>query len=299
VSDPHLLTLSNETTSVEISAARGGSILSYRSRVAGRNYDWLLPASSTQPSCFAMLPYCSRIRGGCFEFAGRRIALTPNNLPEPHSIHGHGWQQNWRVVGADGSRVELSYLHESDEWPWRYLAGQRFELDDMSLRIRLSLQNLSAEPMPAGVGVHPYFSSTPQTKLALQAGSLWELDDQLMTVRRRSLPDGSDSRLTLMAGAVAMDRVYSGRCGALSLLQPERQAVIHIDADDVFAHLIVYAQPAQNFVCVEPVSNVADAFNLAAREQPGAQPGDLFQIIAPEATLAGSIVFSPEFTTTA
>ncbi|MNW11390.1 hypothetical protein D3C71_2088380 [compost metagenome] len=37
-----------------------------------------------------------------------------------------------------------------------------------------------------------------------------------------------------------------------------------LHADPAFAHLVVYTAPGADFLCVEPVTNVADAFNLAA-----------------------------------
>ena len=56
------------------------------------------------------------------------------------------------------------------------------------------------------------------------------------------------------------------------LSQWEGRATLHWDdgrelalrADPAFAHLVVYTAPGADFLCVEPVSNVADAFNLAA-----------------------------------
>ena len=43
-----------------------------------------------------------------------------------------------------------------------------------------------------------------------------------------------------------------------------RRARAGLRADPAFAHLVVYTAPGADFLCVEPVSNVADAFNLAA-----------------------------------
>ena len=44
-----------------------------------------------------MLPFCSRIHNGRFRYGDRDVSLAPNFPPEPHAIHGFGWQGLWRL----------------------------------------------------------------------------------------------------------------------------------------------------------------------------------------------------------
>ena len=45
----------------------------------------------------------------------------------------------------------------ADEWPWRYRAEQQFQLNPSALTVSLSIENLAQSPMPAMLGLHPYF----------------------------------------------------------------------------------------------------------------------------------------------
>ena len=80
-------------------------------------------------SCFPLVPYVNRIRGGRFDFRGRAIELAPNMPGDPSPLHGQGWLNPWSVESATDHRAELRFVHESGEWPWRYEARQVFDLD--------------------------------------------------------------------------------------------------------------------------------------------------------------------------
>ena len=42
------------------------------------------------------------------------------NAPEPHAIHGVGWQRPWSVLDSDDSFAMLAYEHRADaSWPLR------------------------------------------------------------------------------------------------------------------------------------------------------------------------------------
>ena len=145
--------LNSGDTRVLIDDQRGGAIVEYHTALPGRAIDWLVPAVAARPSCCPMVPYASRIRDGRFSFAERAAELRPNNPPEPHAIHGHGWQHTWvpsesQIAGSPvGSSLSLEYLHEADDWLWRYRAIQRFELEERRLRITLAV--VASEPATA------------------------------------------------------------------------------------------------------------------------------------------------------
>jgi aldose 1-epimerase len=67
----------------------------------------------------------------------------------------------------------------------------------------------------------------------------------------------------LRRSAEGCDTYLSQWEGRATLHWPDgHQLALH--ADPAFAHLVVYTAPGSGFLCVEPVTNVADAFNLAA-----------------------------------
>ena len=65
---------------------------------------------------------------------------------------------------------------------------------------------------------------------------------------------------------------------------PSRGVHLAIVADPVFGHLMVYADPAKPFFCVEPQSNASGAFNRAGGFD---DPAEGVRVLAPGESLAG------------
>ncbi len=101
---------------------------------------------------YVMAPWCNRIETGVLDIGSRRIALH-SNFPDGSAIHGQVYARPWERVGDGALRVTGG----GDGWPWTYDVGLRISVADRSVRIRLSLTNTSSDPMPAGLGLHPWF----------------------------------------------------------------------------------------------------------------------------------------------
>src|SRR5258708_7916801 len=56
---------------------------------------------------FPLVPYSNRIGNGAFEWDGKIVTLARNFLPEPHAIHGVGFERSWQVQGGAGDSVLL------------------------------------------------------------------------------------------------------------------------------------------------------------------------------------------------
>ena len=101
---------------------------------------------------FVMAPWCNRATAGSQEVAGAHLDL-PSNFPDGTAIHGQVEALAWEVIEPGTLRVEAG----GDGWPWRYTVTQRLHVDGPQLHILLELTNCSGEPMPAGIGIHPWF----------------------------------------------------------------------------------------------------------------------------------------------
>src|SRR4051794_979967 len=112
--------------------------------------------------CFPLVPFANRIRDGRFVCGAKEIRLAPNMAGDPSPLHGQGWLAPWSVVQRDDSAVALSFRHPAGEWPWTYEARQSLRLHAELLEIRLSCRNLSDDPMPCGLGLHPYYPCTAE-----------------------------------------------------------------------------------------------------------------------------------------
>ncbi len=283
------LLLQDGNTRVELLPQRGGAIGRYCSEAHGQTHEWLLPAHSGQSMTFPMVPFCSRIDGGRFRFGNRQIVLAPNMAREPHAIHGHGWQRRWRVAQSSATRAMLSYRHEADAWPWAYEARQSFTLRAMALRVGMSVRNLAGEPMPVGMGLHPFFPRTPGVRVRARVRGIWETDERLMPTRCVALPQGLDLAGGALIDAQVLDNVFAGWDGRCEVRWPERRAMLTLRASGVFGQLVIYAPPGEGFFCVEPTSQVTDAFNMRWRGEAG--HGAI--VLPPQATLTGTLWFRP------
>ena len=104
------------------------------------------------------------------------MRLAPNAPGQRHPLHGQAWRAPWRVERAEASRVAQVFQHAAGEWPWTYAARQSLALDEEGLEVRLSLENRSDQPMPAGLGWHPYFRRSPGMRLRAGVGQVWLAD---------------------------------------------------------------------------------------------------------------------------
>src|SRR5438270_1423629 len=124
---------------------------------------------------FPLVPYVNRVRGGQFSFRGHEVRLQPNMAGDPSPLHGEGWLNPWIVDEGNERSAVLSFRHRAGEWPWNYEARQAFKLDEGGFSVRLTCSNVSDEPMPCGLGQHPYFPCGPQTRLDTSVTCAWTI----------------------------------------------------------------------------------------------------------------------------
>jgi len=144
-------------TRVGIDVERGGCLTEYATSQGGETHHWLVPAGSEYPGCFPMVPFCSRIAHGVFQFGGRSVSLPANDASGTHAIHGHGYQQPWQVLSQEAHSVTLGYEYMPGAWPWHYRVDQQVSLAGARLTLSMQVTNLSDEAMPVGAGIHPFF----------------------------------------------------------------------------------------------------------------------------------------------
>jgi aldose 1-epimerase len=225
-------------------------------------------------ACFPMVPWCNRIAGARFGWSGAAVALTPNFAPEPHAIHGHGWQSAWAVEGHDQAGCMMVHHHEAPapgRWPWAYEARQTVALDDCGCTITLTLTNLSPAPMPAGLGLHPYLRRRPETRVCFSASSVVAAGPDLIPTGVRLPPRHfADFGASAALPRVLIDHCYAGWDGEAVVTD----ALGHITlAARGAAHLHLYAPPeAPDILCLEPVNHLPDAINTGA--MPLCGPGE-------------------------
>lgn len=275
-----------------VDAARGGSIMAFRAR----GFDLFRPwdGVSEDPRRFAsfpLVPFSGRVDRAAFRFGGGTFRLEPNFPPEPHAIHGDGWTSPWTLAAAGPASAELELVHDApDAGPFRYRAWQHLWLYPDRLEIELGVTNRGAEPMPFGLGHHPYFGHRDEALLSAEVTGVWMPDEGNIPRELAPVPVLWNFRLRRPVAELVLDHNFQGWSGAARIDWPDAGHALVMEADPIFRHLVVYVPAGADFFCVEPASQVGDGFNLLAA---GAQ-GTGVQVLDPGGTLRGSVRFRPQ-----
>ncbi len=292
------ITLRDGPLSVVLAPAVGGALARFWFEGTGSALELLRPAPEralAQPdpwamACFPLVPWSNRIRDARFAFGGRTVRLTPNRPPDPHAIHGHGFQTAWKVVDLAPAWATLEHRHAPDEWPWAYRAVQRVALTPERLALELAVTNESDAAMPAGLGWHPYFPRTLETTLTARVTGLWLTDTEVLPTACVAPAPERDPGRGLAVDRTALDNAFVGWDGEAVVAWPERRARIRLTRHGPLDTLVVYTPPAQPFFCAEPVSHITDAFNLAAAGR--TDTGML--TLAPGESVRATLTMTPE-----
>lgn len=237
-----------------------------------------------------LLPWSNCISSGGFSFRGKFHSLQPNLEGERYPIHGNGFSSAWNVETAAPAAVELS-LKSDGPGPFRYAARASYALRSGALTMRLSLVNHADEPLPHGLGFHPWLVRTPETQLKAGADQVGlETSDHLPagTARVTSRPDWDFSaRRRLPSGWI--NNAFLGWDGRAEVIWPDRNLALDITAELPLAVYIVYSPSDKaDFFCFEPVTHPVDAHNGVG----GAEANGL-AILQPGASLAATCRFAP------
>ena len=263
------LTLNNGDSQVLLCPNIGASIARY----TWRGHSVLRPAPDEaiaqglvrQMGVYPLVPYSNRIAQGQLLVGNKAYALRPNFPPEPHAIHGFGWQREWKVAAssADSAHLKLKHLPDVD-WPFACEAAQHIQLLPDGLSLTLSVCNLDDAPMPAGLGFHPYFPAPPGTKLQADWKGMWKMGADSLPTELAGVPPSADfSRLRSIDGW-KIDNCFTGWGRRAILEYPTYRMTLDASAD--CRQIVCYApNDGRNFIALEPVSNINNAFALAAK----------------------------------
>jgi aldose 1-epimerase len=213
-----------------------------------------------EAACFPLVPFCNRVRDGRFSFAGRQVQIAPNLPPQKHPLHGQGWRNPWAVGDAREHEAELVYRHPPGQWPWAYEARQRFDLDADGLSLRLSVRNLSDGPMPAGLGLHPYFPCDAATVLDTAVETAWTVDEEVMPIQ--AVP--AEGRYGLTDRRICgqdLDNGFEGWSGEAVIRWPDTGLGLAIRSADA-SYFQVYSPTQGGLFVAEPVTHRNAALNL-------------------------------------
>lgn len=218
-----------------------------------------------QMGVYPLVPYSNRIGQAKLIVGDQTMALRPNFMQEPHAIHGFGWQRAWQVVKRTADSAELHLRHAPDaDWPFACEATQVVRLAANSLQLGLKVKNTDRRPMPAGLGFHPFFPLTADTHLQSDWKGMWKMGADSLPTELGPVPPEADFSQLRPAAGWKVDHCFTGWGRRAVLDYPTHR--MQLDASEACRQIVVFApNDGRNFIALEPVTHVNNAFALAAR----------------------------------
>ncbi len=226
-----------------------------------------------------LAPWANRLDQDAFYANGNKYLLNPElkNFGRDgngHPIHGLlAFSPYWEVVSKKQDEVtsRLEFWRYPDlmaQFPFAHTIEMTYALHEGALEVRTHIENLSKSPMPVSVGYHPYFqipdSQRDDWRVHVAAREHVELTKELIPDGKRTpvkLPDPAP-----LAG-VQLDDVFADLVrdanGRAEFWVEGGSRKIVVAYGPKYTVGVVWAPPGRNFLCIEPMSGITNAFNLA------------------------------------
>ena len=281
--------LSHAAHGTEVAVAPSLGNLAYEFKVNGKNVLWLpyqtlaeLQAKPQFGGIPFLAPWANRLSEDAFFANGEKFRLNPDlgNLrrdQNQHPIHGLlNFSPDWKVTKIeadnDSARVtsRLEFWKHPDlmaQFPFAHTIKMTLRLAADTLEVETAIENLSTDPMPVGIGHHPYFQlpGVPRDEwnVHLAARDHLALNEML-------IPTGERIRWSFRcvpARGLALDDVFGSlvrdAAGLATFWVEGADEKISVTYGAKYTVAVVYAPPGRPFICFEPMSAITDGFNLA------------------------------------
>jgi aldose 1-epimerase len=239
-----------------------------------------------------LVPWPNRIRDGRYRFGGADHQ-TPLSEPEHgNAIHGLVRWANWELDQRGRDRVIATHvLHPQVGYPFTLGLEVAYTLSGTGLGVAVTATNLGSEPLPYGLGQHPYFSVRTDlvdtAVLRVPATSVLEADARGIPTGRSLAVAGTerDFREPRPIGTTVLDTCYAEleRDGdgmlRVAVAHPDGSPTIMVWMDASFGFVMVFSgdtlEPARRrrAVAIEPMTCAPDAFRSGLGLQV-LEPGD-------------------------
>ena len=266
-----IVKLATDNLRLELSPSIGGAISGFEWDGPGGSRPILRKCHSPlekvlDAASFPLVPFVNRIRGGRFTFRRREVSLAPNMAGDPSPLHGQGWLGAWRVDEQSETHAVLSFGHAAGEWPWAYEARQEFALDGGGMSVGLTCTNTGPEPMPCGLGQHPYFPCGRQTRIDTEVTQVWTIDAQVLPVAKVPADGRYDLRDRLVCGQ-DLDHGFGGWNGETRLSDPDWPYEVRLSSPQA-RFFQLYSPNEGGIFVAEPVTHANAALNAPEADWP-------------------------------
>ena len=259
-----LISLGNDKLSLEISPEMGASITKFKNVKSGKDIFRPFPSwkKIIKKNCyfagyFATVPYFGAIQKKTFLYKKKFVSLPRTHPFEPDTIHGEGWVSKWKIKSKSKTSTELLFNHDGKKgFPFRYRVNQKFSLKNKSLFISISITNIDKESFNCGIGFHPWFNIDKSS--AIYSNNFTYIKEYPEKVYKKKL---FSKKNFLDLNKFKIDKTFINWSGR-AILVINKDTTIEIKNKKNINNLHVYSPPNENFFCIEPVTNIGDAYTI-------------------------------------
>ena len=259
-----LISLDNDKLFLQISPEMGASITKFKNVTSGE--DIFRPLSNKKKiikkNCyfsgyFATVPYFGAISKKTFLYKKKYVSLSKTHPLEPDTIHGEGWVNKWKVKSKSKISTELIYNHHGKKgFPFKYRVNQEFVLKNKSLFINISIINADKDSFDCGIGFHPWFNISKFS--GIYSNNFTYIKEYPKKVFKKKL---FSRNKFLDLNKFKIDKTFIDWNGKAKLVI-NKDTIIEIKNKKNINNLHVYSPPNENFFCIEPVTNIGDAYMI-------------------------------------
>ena len=229
-----------------------------------------------------LAPWANRIDQDAYYVGENKYLLNPsfNIWHDENGKPLHGllmYSPYWKVISLKASESFGSVTSQLEFWrypelmaqfPFAHTIEMQYILYDQGLEIKTQINNLSMQSMPLAIGYHPYFqlhhSSRYEWQVTINATDYLVLTkekiptgEQKPVVFPRPFPLAHSQLDDMFTNLIRDDK------GLAKFSIKGKNEEISILYGPKYSATIIYAPTNYNFICLEPMSAITNAFNLA------------------------------------
>lgn len=220
-------------------------------------------------------PWANRLRRFGYRVNGREVELdrsSPLLLLDDNGLPIHGlltasreWSPERLCADERGASMVASYEFDRPDllaaFPFRHRVEIEIGLDDRGMTVTTTLIATGREPVPIAFGFHPYLQIPGHPR------EEWKVS---FPVRRRlmldskGIPTGATEPVQPIDGAIAARTWDDGfdRIDHPALFEVKAgRRTIELEYGEDYPVAQIFAPPAQEYICIEPMTAPTDALN--------------------------------------
>lgn len=214
---------------------------------------------------FPLLPFANRIKNNQFIWENELIVWPNHPLDDHFFLHGNGWIEEWCNTRQTPLQLEFE-LNSSIKNICTYLATINYQLIDNALLVELSITNKMNRIFPFGLGLHPFFTTLPNSEIRFNAKGLWLEDSHHLPTQHVSpVPDNFACHQLRKIPEIWINNGYTEWDGNVEL-QHHNGIKVLLNSDCPILQIFKFADQDESphqerFICLEPQSHAVNDHN--------------------------------------